>query len=86
MDFKIRKFYTTVEEVKRDGKKSVEGLQKRASIAVVIENPYANEYVEDLSPLSDWSEMIAPELVERLLKRCKFFSLKFTLFKNLFFR
>ena len=51
MDFKIRKFYTTVEEVKRDGKKSVEGLQKRASIAVVIENPYANEYVEDLSPL-----------------------------------
>ncbi|MGF7060906.1 amino acid synthesis family protein [Brassicibacter mesophilus] len=68
MDVKIRKYYTFVEEIKADGGKEVDGSHKRVSIAVVFENPYAGKYVEDLSPLSDWSASITPELVEKALK------------------
>lgn len=68
MDIKIRKYYTFVEEIKADGQKSVEGRNVRASIAVVFENPFAGEYVEDLSPLSDFSASIAEDLVERVLR------------------
>lgn len=69
MDIKIRKYYTFVEEIKSDGEKEIEGKDhKRVSIAVVFENPYAGKYVEDLSPLSDWSTSITEDLVERALR------------------
>ncbi|QNO15902.1 amino acid synthesis family protein [Alkalicella caledoniensis] len=66
---KIRKFYTIVEEPITDGQKLIEGKnQKKVSVAVVIENPFAGKYQEDLSSLADWSEEIAPLLVEKALK------------------
>lgn len=68
MDIKIRKYYTFVEEIKADGQKEVEGNNVRASIAVVFENPFAGKFVEDLSPLSEFSASIAPELVEKVLR------------------
>lgn len=69
MELKIRKYYTVVEEIKKDGLKEVEGKEhKRVSIAVVAENPFAGKYVEDLSPLSDWAESMGLELVEKALK------------------
>ncbi|WP_353893584.1 amino acid synthesis family protein [Proteinivorax hydrogeniformans] len=65
---KIRKFYTWVEEPKIDGEKPIEGNpQKKVSVAVVIENPFAGKYQEDLSELADWSEKIAPLMVEKAL-------------------
>jgi len=68
MNIKIRKFYTFVEEINMDGGKKVEGkTQKRAAAAVVIENPFAGNYVEDLSPLTEWSVEIAPILTRRAL-------------------
>jgi hypothetical protein len=68
MELKIRKYYTFIEEIKTDGGREVEGNHKRASIAVVFENPYAGKYVEDLSELSAWSASITTDLVERALK------------------
>lgn len=68
MELKIRKYYTFVEEVKADGVKEVEGRNVKASIAVVFENPYAGQYVEDLSELSKWSTDQTPDLVERVLR------------------
>lgn len=68
MVVKIRKFYTFVEEIKRDGEKEIEGkTHKRAAAAVVIENPFAGKYVEDLSPLTEWSVEIAPILTKKAL-------------------
>lgn len=69
MDIKIRKYCTFVEEIEMDGGKKIEGKEhKRVSIAVVFENPYAGKYVEDLSPLSDWSASVAEELTKKALK------------------
>lgn len=69
MDINIRKYYTFVEEIKYDGGKEIEGkVHKKVSIGVVFENPYTEEYVEDLSALADFSESITPDLVKRALK------------------
>jgi len=68
MDIKIRKFYTFVEEIEMDGGKETGKTNKRAATAVVIENPFAGKYVEDLNELSDWSAEIAPVLTEKALK------------------
>lgn len=68
MNIKVRKYYTFVEEIEMDGGVEVEGDFKKVSIAVVFENPYAGKYVEDLTPLSDWSASVAPDLVERALE------------------
>jgi Protein of unknown function (DUF1185). len=65
---KIRKYYTSVEEIQSDGGKEVEGSHKRVSVAVVFENPFAGKYVEDLSPLTEWSTEIAPSLVKKALE------------------
>lgn len=68
MDIKIRKFYTFVEEIKSDGGKEIEGkLHKRAAAAVVIKNPFAGMFVEDLSPLTEWSVEIAPVLTQKAI-------------------
>lgn len=66
-DIKIRKFYTHVEEINSDGGKEINDgkKHKRIAICAVIENPFANEYVEDLELLSDWGAYIAPILVEK---------------------
>ncbi|UZW14576.1 amino acid synthesis family protein [Clostridium pasteurianum] len=69
MEIKIRKFYTFVEEINADGGKEItDKTHIRAASAVVIENPFAGKYVEDLSALTDWSVEIAPVLVEKALK------------------
>lgn len=67
MEFKIRKYHTILEDIKADGGKEVEGSHKRVAIAVVVENPYAGQYVEDLSALTEWATAQTPDLVERAL-------------------
>ncbi|MBC2581978.1 amino acid synthesis family protein [Clostridium sp. DJ247] len=69
MEIKVRKFYTFVEEIIADGGKEVtDKVHKRIAAAVIIENPFAGTYVEDLSPLTDWSVEIAPLLVQKALE------------------
>lgn len=69
MDIKIRKYCTFIEDIKMDGGKKIEGKDHtRVSIAVVFENPYADKFVEDLSPLSEWSASITEDLTKKALK------------------
>lgn len=67
MEIKIKRFYTFVEEMKMEAGKDVDGSHKKAACAVVIENPYAGKYVDDLTPLSEWSAEIAPLLTKKAL-------------------
>ena len=54
----IRKTYTIIEEVRGEAGKAADiPLRKVAGIAV-FKNPFAGEYVEDLSPLTDSSDEI----------------------------
>ncbi len=49
----VRKFLTIVDDVLWEGGKKVEGRCRRAAAIAVIKNPFAGQYVEDLSPLMD---------------------------------
>ena len=51
-----------------DGVKEIEGDHRRACIGVVFKNPFAGQYEEDLSGLSDWAASVGTDLVERALK------------------
>src|SRR3954471_19534324 len=61
----IRKIVTVVEEVHQEMGKAVSPPTRRAAAVAVIENPFAGQYVEDLSPLI----AIGEELGEMLAKR-----------------
>lgn len=68
MNVEIRKYYTVVEEIKKDGCKEIEKTQKRAAAAAVLKNPFAGKYEEDLSLLSEWSVELAKILTKKALK------------------
>lgn len=55
---KIRKVVTTVEEVRFEGFKELERPIKTVTVALVIENPYAGTWQEDLGELSEYGEYI----------------------------
>lgn len=61
----IRSIYTIVEETHVDGVKSLDKPTRKAASAVVFKNPYAGQYVEDLTLLYDFSN----ELGEMLTKK-----------------
>lgn len=68
MELQVRKYLTVVEELKRDGMRKIEGINKRAAAAAVFHNPYVGEYVEDLTLLYEWSEELARILTRRALQ------------------
>lgn len=65
----IRKLVTVCEETRRDGEKEVDPVKKAAAV-VVIKNPFAGEYKEDLTPLMEIGEelgtMLGKKAVEAL--------------------
>jgi hypothetical protein len=61
----IRKIVTVVEETHLEMGKTIAPPTRRAAAIAVIENPFAGQYVEDLSPLI----AIGEELGELLSKR-----------------
>ncbi|HWR06085.1 amino acid synthesis family protein [Sporomusa sp.] len=65
MDLTIRKIVTVVEEVCMDGKKAVDKPFKKCAAAAVIKNPFAGEYAEDLSLLSDIGEYLGGLLARK---------------------
>jgi hypothetical protein len=62
---RIRKIVTIVEETLIEGGQAVTPPTRRAAAIAVIENPFAGEYVEDLSPLEDVGEELGGLLAER---------------------
>ncbi|HHL22068.1 MAG TPA: amino acid synthesis family protein [Aliiroseovarius sp.] len=53
MSVKIRKLAVFVEETHEEAGRRVEPPTRKAVAVAVIENPFAGEYVEDLTPLMD---------------------------------
>lgn len=65
MKTKIRKIVTFVEETRTEMGKPVNPPTRRAAAAAVIENPFAGEYVEDLTELMEIGEELGSLLTER---------------------
>lgn len=64
---KIRKKLLNIESIYHEGGPVRQEPIKMGSIAVVIHNPYAGKYVEDLSELVEDSTEMAKELVPELI-------------------
>ena len=53
MSADIRKIIVSVEETQREIGKSITPSVRKAVASAVITNPFANQYIEDLTPLMD---------------------------------
>ena len=63
----IRKWVTLVEEVLSDGLRGTSRPIRRAVVAVVLENPYAGRWSDDLELLENAGEQLASEFMTRAL-------------------
>jgi hypothetical protein len=64
----IRRIITVVEEILIEAGKKIERPVRKAAAIAVIKNPFAGRYVEDLSLLYDYGEILGKILAERALK------------------
>ena len=64
---KIRKIATFVEETSTEMGRKVDPPTRRAAAVAVIENPYAGQYVEDLSELMTIGEELGELLTQRAI-------------------
>src|SRR5688500_9164332 len=62
----IRKIVTVTEEVLRDGGRTPSRPVRKVAGIVVIENPFAERFVEDLSPLIDAGEELGALLSKKV--------------------
>jgi hypothetical protein len=62
---KIRKIVTVVEETLQEGGRPVDPPTRRAAAIAVIANPFAGQYVDDLTQLMDIGEELGGLLAER---------------------
>lgn len=63
-DYEVRGWYSSVQEIRHDGGEAGEPLVK-AAVGVIIRNPFAGQYVADLSLLTKNSAGIGHALGER---------------------
>lgn len=61
----IRKIVTVVEETRQEAGRDINPPTRRAAAIAVIENPFAGQYVEDLSPLIAIGEELGALLTEK---------------------
>jgi hypothetical protein len=61
----IRKIVAQLEETVRENGRAVEPPTRKITVAAVIKNPYAGEYVEDLTPMYDLGAEVSKILAER---------------------
>jgi hypothetical protein len=64
-DYTVRKWVSHVEEVWHDGGEPLDQPLIKAAVGVVIANPFAGTWVEDLSPLTTPSAALGTELGTR---------------------
>lgn len=64
----IRKIVTIVEETHKDGEKAVAVPTRKAAAIAVIKNPFAGQYVADLTELMEVGEQLGSLLAERAVK------------------
>ncbi|GAA4168435.1 amino acid synthesis family protein [Gryllotalpicola koreensis] len=65
--YNVRAFHSFVQETLHELGPAPEQPLIKAAVAVVIENPFAGRWVEDLSPLTDPSASLGTELGSRLV-------------------
>ena len=65
MKAKIRKIVVTVEETLSEQGQTISPPTRRAAAVAVIENPFADQYVEDLEPLMEIGEELGGLLGEK---------------------
>ena len=63
----IRKLFTSVEETRMEMGRAVAPPIRRAIAAMVLQNPFAGRYVEDLSELIEAGATLGAELAERAI-------------------
>ncbi len=63
--YPVRKWVSFVEEISHDGGEPLDEPMVRAAAGVIIKNPFAGRYVEDLSALQDPSAELGTALGER---------------------
>lgn len=61
----VRSIYTIVEETHADGVKSLDKPTRKAACAAVFKNPYAGQYIEDLSLLYEFSKELGDMLTRK---------------------
>lgn len=67
MGLHVRKWYATVEEVLDDGGPAASPPLRKAAVAAVVTNPYADRWSDDLDDLIGPSAELARELVRRCI-------------------
>jgi len=64
----IRKYVDIVEEIHMENGRRVDPPGKKAAAVAIIENPLANQYVDDLNPLIEIGERLGVILSERAVR------------------
>lgn len=63
--YDVRAWFGVVQEIRHEGGAAVEQPLVKAASAVIIRNPFASKWVEDLSPLTKPSDLLGAELGRR---------------------
>ncbi len=63
----VRKIVLTVEEITHDGGPELDEPILKGAIGAVLANPFAGEYVEDITPMMEALNPLGLELSERLI-------------------
>ncbi len=66
-DVEIRKIVTTIEEVWHDGGPPPDEPVRKGAIGAAIRNPYAGEYVDDITPMMEALKPLALDITRRLI-------------------
>jgi len=68
MTVTIRKWVTDVQEILIEGQRALDEPRRRAVVGVVLSNPYAGRYSEDISELIDFGESLATQIMARAIE------------------
>jgi Amino acid synthesis len=67
MEIKIRKIVTHIEDTFHDGGPVLSAPARKGYAAMIIENPYAGKYVEDIIPMMDAMKPLGLDMAQRLM-------------------
>lgn len=67
IELKIRKVVSIVETTRTEMGVAVNGLRRKVATGVVMENPFARRYVDDLTELVDLGALLGQVLIEEAL-------------------
>ena len=65
---KVRKIVTLIENIFHEGGPSHKNPIKKGAIMIVIENPYAGNYVNDITPMMEALKPLGLDAAEQLIK------------------